>query len=394
MSPAGPEPVEGQTGGAICSPRTVRGSPGRITIAHMLKPILSQFSIPGAFIKAERFGSGLINDTYLCEFDSGGETRNYILQRINTTVFRCPEQVMRNVEIVTAHIINRLRADGVVDPRAVTPALISTRSGQSFLLDGQGAYWRLFPFIDSGVVYDTVQNRGHAYEAGRGIGRFQSLLSDLSPSVLFDTLPGFHYTPKYLAAYDDSVNEDAAGRVAGIGPEMEFVFRRRPLASILTDLITANELPLRVVHNDPKVNNIMLDKTTGEALCMIDLDTVKPGIIHFDFGDCVRSAANPAGEDARDPGTVAIDMMLFEAIAEGYLREARAFLTATEIAMLPLSVKVITFELGLRFLADYLRGDPYFKIQYPTHNLHRARVQFRLLESIEANEGRMSSCLT
>jgi Ser/Thr protein kinase RdoA (MazF antagonist) len=363
---------------------------GRAINSNMLESIISQFSVPGTFITAGRFGSGLINDTYLCEFDDSGERRKYILQRINTSVFTRPEQVMQNVETVTTHVVERLRAEQVADPYAVTPALISTRRGRTFLRDEQGAYWRAFHFIETGMVFDTVQNRRHAYEVGRGVGRFQSLVSDLSPSVLYDTLPGFHSTPAYLDAYDDAVNADAGNRVAGIGPETAFVSRRRHLASTLTDLIASNELPLRVVHNDPKVNNVMIHKESGEALCMLDLDTVKPGIVHFDFGDCVRSAANPAGENAGDLESVGIDMTFFGAIAEGYLREAGAFLTKKELTLLPQSVQVITFELGLRFLSDYLRGDIYFKIEYPTHNLHRARVQFRLLEGIEAAEERMT----
>jgi Ser/Thr protein kinase RdoA (MazF antagonist) len=357
----------------------------------MLTPIISQFTISGTFIKAERFGSGLINDTYLCEFREGEAVRKYILQRINASVFTHPEQVMQNVEAVTTHIVKRLRAEGVADPYAATPALISTRSNRTFLQDDQGAYWRMFHFIETGAVFDTVRSRKHAYEIGRGVGRFQSLVTDLPPATLHDTLPGFHYTPDYLVAYDDAVNADAGGRVPEVGPEIAFVFQRRYLAPLLTDLIASKELPLRVVHNDPKVNNIMIHKESGEALCMLDLDTVKPGIVHFDFGDCVRSAANPAGENAKDLEAVTIDMSLFGAIAEGYLREAGAFLTKKELELLPQSVKVITFELGLRFLADYLRKDAYFKIQYPTHNLHRARVQFKLLESIEANEDRIAS---
>ncbi len=359
----------------------------------MLESILSQFSISGTLLKAERFGSGLINDTYLCEFREGGAARKYILQRINTTVFRHPEQVMQNVEAVTTHMVKRLRAEGVADPYAVTPALISTRNKRSFYHDERGAYWRVFHFIETGTVFDTVQDRRHAYEIGRGIGRFQSLVSDLPPAKLHDTLPGFHHTPDYLAAYDDAVNTDAGGRVRQAGAEIAFVSRRRHLAGALIDLMISKELPLRVVHNDPKVNNIMIHKETGKVLCMLDLDTVKPGIVHFDFGDCVRSAANPAGENAKNLESVDLDMSLFEAITEGYLREAGEFLTKKELELLPVSVKVITFELGLRFLADFLRGDTYFKIRYPIHNLHRARVQFRLLESIEANEDQMSSFL-
>lgn len=350
----------------------------------MPESIIPQFPLPGAFLKAGRFGSGLINDTYLCEFQEKSAVRKYILQRINISVFRHPEQVMENVEVVTSHIVRRLRAEGVKDPSAVTPELIRTRDGRAFYRDAAGGYWRAFHFIESGTVYDTVLDRKHAYEVGRGLGRFQSLVSDLPPAALHDTLPGFHHTPKYLHEYDEALGADVKNRAAGIEAETEFVSRRRGLAPLLTDLMKKGNLPVRVVHNDPKVNNVMVHAVTHEALCMLDLDTVKPGIVHFDFGDCARSAANPGGEDAEDLGKVGIDLALFEAVAKGYMREAGGFLTPKEIEMLPASVKVITFELGLRFLADYLRGDAYFKIQYAAHNLHRARVQFRLLESIEA----------
>ncbi len=354
----------------------------------MLESVISQFNIPGSFVRAERFGSGLINDTYLCEFSEARGTRKYILQRITTAVFKHPEQVMENVELVTSHIVNRLRREGVPDPDRVTPALIPARNRASYHRDASGAYWRVFHFIESGSVYDRIVDAAHAHEIGRGLGRFQSLVSDLDPGRLHDTLPGFHHTPKYLADYDAAMKADAKRRAAGVSVEAAFVSRRRGLAALLTDL-AGTALPLRVVHNDPKVNNIMIHTATREALCMLDLDTVKPGIVHFDFGDCVRSAANPAGEDAEDPRAVTFDLPLFEAVARGYLREAGAFLTAKEVELLPTSVRVITFELGVRFFTDYLRGDTYFRIRYPDHNLHRARVQFRLLEGIEAAEGRM-----
>jgi Ser/Thr protein kinase RdoA (MazF antagonist) len=359
----------------------------------MLEPIITHFTIPGTFANAERFGSGLINDTYLCEFHDNGAPRKYILQRINQSVFKHPEQVMMNVQTVTTHIAKKLRAEGVRDPDAVAPSLITARSGRAYHVDDSGAFWRMFHFIESGVVLDKVADAQHAYEVGRGLGRFQALVSDLPPDSLHDTLPGFHYTSLYLSGFDDALMSDANGRVAGTVAERQFVFRRRSLATVLIDGIRAKEIPLRVVHNDPKVNNVMIHAMTREALCMLDLDTVKPGIVQFDFGDCVRSAANPAGEDAEDLDRVRIDLTLFDAVARGYLREAGAFLTKSEIEMLPVSVKVITFELGVRFLADYLRGDTYFKIKYPSHNLHRARVQFKLLESMEAVEEQMTSAL-
>jgi Ser/Thr protein kinase RdoA (MazF antagonist) len=357
----------------------------------MLEPIILQFTIPGDFVRSGRFGSGLINDTYLCEFTEGGEARKYILQRINDKVFTNPGEVMENVELVTSHIANRLSKEGVADPFTVTPALIHTRKGASHHRDASGAYWRMFHFIEAGVVFDTIFDVNHAYEIGRGLGRFQFLVSDLDPGKLRDTLPGFHHTPKYLAEFDEALSADRKGRGVEIGVEAEFVSRRSGMAALLTDLMQSGKIPLRVVHNDPKVNNVMIRSDTREALCMLDLDTVKPGIVHFDFGDCVRSAANPTGEDAEDLGAVALDLPIFEAVARGYMREAGAFLTKKEIELLPASIKVITFELGIRFLADYLRGDIYFRTKYPAHNLHRARVQFKLLESIEAAEERMFS---
>jgi Ser/Thr protein kinase RdoA (MazF antagonist) len=355
--------------------------------------IISQFSIPGILIQSERFGSGLINDTFLCEFDDSGEIRRYILQRINTSVFMHPEKVMHNIEAVTKHIAGRLRRMGIVNVQNMTPSLIETRRGRPFFVDSKGNYWRVFHYIDDATVHNTVMDAKQAYEIGRMVGRFQSLVSDLSPDSLYDTLPGFHCTPNYLSEYDEALKADVHRRSASILVEQAFVHCRRALAPVLTDRIASHDLPLRVVHNDPKVNNIMLQKDTGEALCMLDLDTVKPGIVHFDFGDCVRSAANPAGEDATDLRSVAIDMDLFKAIAEGYLSEAVAFLTKNEIEMLPVSVQVITFELGIRFLADYLRGDTYFKKEYPAQNFHRARVQFKLLESIENGQDQVITCI-
>jgi Ser/Thr protein kinase RdoA (MazF antagonist) len=351
----------------------------------------SAFAVPGTLLSCARFGSGLINDTYLCEFlQEGGGIRKYILQRINTAVFRRPEEVMQNIEIVTSHIVRRLRAAGIADPGSSTTELVPARDGKSYHRDETGGWWRMFHFIEDGLVRDTIVDIDHAREVGRGLGIFQSLVSDLPPGKLHDTLPGFHHTPVYLAEFDAALHGERQGRAREAAPEIDFVSRRRSLAPILTDAMNSGAIPLRVVHNDPKVNNVMVRKTSGRALCMLDLDTVKPGIVHFDFGDCVRSAANAAGEDG-DLDSIRFDFSLFSAVAEGYLGEANSFLTSQEKAQLPVSIKVITFELGIRFLADYLRSDTYFRIKYPGHNLHRARVQFRLLEHIEAAEKEITS---
>jgi len=280
----------------------------------MIKPILSHFDITGTLEKVERFGSGLINETWLVEFDDQGAVRKYILQHVNRSVFRRPDLVMENVATVTEHLQARLRREGVADPASVTPALVRTRDGRSHHVDGAGEYWRMFHFIETGEVFDIVRDDGHAYEVGRGLGRFQALVADLPPERLHDTLPGFHHTPRYLSRLDEAVRQDQHGRLAEARAEVEFAHSRRKLAPLLTDPMESGRIPIRVVHNDPKVNNVLIDRQTGKALCMLDLDTVKPGIVHFDFGDCVRSAANPAGEDARDLDNIVFDRARYVAL--------------------------------------------------------------------------------
>jgi len=348
-----------------------------------LAPIIERFLGPGAAVRAGRHGSGLINDTWLCEHDAHGGTKRYILQRINRAVFPRPDLVMENLETVTGHIRERLLAEGVADPCQHTPCLVPCRDGRSWHVDADGGTWRMLPFIEGGEVRDTVSGEAHAREVGRALGRFQSLVADLPPSRLHDTLPGFHVTPRYLDELRDAARRDACGRADGARAELAFAAERSSLAPLLVGPMQEGRIPLRVVHNDPKVNNVLLRRGTGEAVCMLDLDTVKPGIAHFDFGDCVRSAANPAGEDAALLDDVTFDAACYEAVRAGYLGEAATFLTGDEIGLLPPSVKVITYELGIRFLADHLRGDTYFRTGAPGHNLHRARVQFRLLERME-----------
>ncbi len=349
----------------------------------MFDRIIAHFDIPGTLAVCEPFGAGLINETWRCSFRERDAVRRYLLQRINRRVFARPGLVMENVVTVTGHLASRLRKEGIADPAAVSPALVRTRGGRFSFVDDLGEQWRMFVFIEAGEVFDTVRDANHAYEVGRGLGRFQALLSDLDTALLHDTLPGFHHTPAYLLELDDAVRTDPQGRSSSVRQELDFADRHRRLAPLLLDAMGSGEVPVRVVHNDPKVNNVLIDRASGRALCLIDLDTVKPGTVLFDFGDCVRSAANPLGEDAADLAEVSLDRSYAEAIMQGYLEEAGGFLTAGERRLLPLSVRVITFELGIRFLADHLRGDTYFRISRPGQNLHRARVQFRLLESME-----------
>jgi Ser/Thr protein kinase RdoA (MazF antagonist) len=348
-----------------------------------LHDILGRFDLPGATVSVARHGSGLINDTWLCVRAAGGADRRFILQRVNRSVFPRPGQVMENLEAVTGHVRERLLREGVGDPCGHSLCLIRTRDGRSWHVDGRGECWRMFPFIENGVAYDTVRSVAHGRQVGRALGRFQALVADLSPSRLHDTLPGFHLTPRYLDELREAVRQDAAGRAAGAAPEIAFAEERRRYAGMLAGPMQEGRIPLRVVHNDPKVNNVLVHRRTGAALCMLDLDTVKAGIVHFDFGDCVRSAANPAGEDAPDPDAVVFDAVCYDAVRSGYLEEASPFLLKAELDLLPAAVPVITYELGLRFLADHLRGDTYFRTDSPGQNLRRARVQFRLLRSME-----------
>ncbi len=344
--------------------------------------IIAQFDIPGALESCEPFGAGLINETWRCSFRAGGAVRRYLLQRINRGVFARPELVMENVETVTFHLAARIRREGVADPAAASPVLVGARGGGFSVVDDQGGHWRMFIFLEDADAFDAVRDERHAHEVGRCLGRFQTLLSDLPPSRLHDTLPGFHHTPVYLADLDDVARKDRLGRAGQLRQELAFVDRHRRLAPLIVDAVAAGRVPVRVVHNDPKVNNVLIDRASGRALCLVDLDTVKPGTVLFDLGDCVRSAANPAGEDAADLAAVALNRAYADAITRGYLEEAGGFLTAAERDMLPLAVRVITFELGIRFLADHLRGDTYFRISRPDQNLHRARVQLRLLASM------------
>lgn len=356
--------------------------------------ISTQFDIPGAYAGCERFGSGLINDTWLLSTIHEGLERRYIIQRINTSVFKDPVHVMENIETVTTHIASRLKRQGIQVPSGITPALVRTKKGASYFIDAEGGFWRVFNYIESCTVYDKVDEPALAYEVGAALGRFHALVSDLPPNSLHDTLPGFHHTPRYLREFDEAVKRDAKMRASGAVREIDFVNEHRGLAPVLVDAVDSGRIPLRVVHNDPKVSNVLVHSLTKRAVGMIDLDTVKPGIVHFDFGDCARSVANPGGEDAEDLAAVKFDLSLFEALVRGYMSEAGAFLTPEEIDLLPASVKVITLELGLRFLTDHLRGDVYFKINYPSHNLHRARVQFSLLDCIEKNEEKITAVVS
>lgn len=357
-----------------------------------------QFDVPGRLVSVQPYGSGNVNDSYLVVLRTTFSEKRFILQRINERVFRHPEHIMANMRVVTDHVHRRLEAEESRSDRIwQLPRVISTLGGGDFVEDGDAGVWRAISLIASATSYERVQGPEHAHEAGHVLGQFQRLISDLSCEHLHDTLPGFHITPTYLAGLDAALaTPEGAERVRSSADAewcTDFIRERREWCSVLEDARECGELQARPVHGDPKVANIMIDDATGKGTCIVDLDTAKPGLIHYDFGDCLRSCCNPAGEDAADLSSVAFDTELCRAIVSGYMARARHFLTDADRHYLFDAIRLIAFELGLRFFADFVAGDVYFKIRYPGHNLHRARVQMKLAESIEAQEVLIRSIL-
>jgi Ser/Thr protein kinase RdoA (MazF antagonist) len=341
------------------------------------------FSILGDFRSAEPFGSGHINDTYRVAYDQAGVPMRYVFQRINRSIFKDPHALMQNVRRVTAHLAAKV-ADGP-DAGRRTLTLVPTRSGGWFHEEAAGECWRVYVFIERTRTFDLFESPQQAFKAARAFGEFQSLLADLPAPRLNVTIQDFHNTPMRFAAFEAAVAADSAGRAQAARAEIDFALRRRGLCGVLLE---AN-LPERVTHNDTKFNNVLLDDATGDGVCVIDLDTVMPGLALYDFGDMVRSGANAAGEDDRDLTKVAVNFPMFEEITRGYLSAAGAFLTKRERQFLVVAAQLITFELGIRFLTDFLSGDTYFKVHREGHNLDRCRVQFKLVESMIQQEDRM-----
>jgi aminoglycoside phosphotransferase (APT) family kinase protein len=352
-----------------------------------LRGILARFSLPGTLLTAERFGSGHINDTFVATYDQAGTRVRYILQRVNRHVFKNVPELMENISRVSTHIESKNSPSG--SHRA--PILSKTPDGLPYHQTPDGDFWRVCRFIEGARTYDVVEDPRQAYEAARAFGRFQQALSDLPGGRLQETIPHFHDTPQRLENLRNAAEEDVAGRKHEVLAELEFAFSRESEVSRLLDLMAAGEIPERVTHNDTKLNNVMLDEKTGEGICVIDLDTVMPGLSLYDFGDLVRFAANTASEDEPDLTKVDVSLPIFEAIVEGYIAGAGDILTDAEWNNLVFACKLMTYEVGIRFLTDYLQGDIYFKIHHPGHNLERARNQLRLVDRIETADGALQA---
>jgi len=344
------------------------------------------FATTGDFISGEELKSGHINTTYRASYrrDDGGIER-YILQRINSYVFPNPELVMKNVEKVTRHIrwkVLRRRENSAGQILTLYPA----RGGRNYInLPEEGGYWRCYNNIEGTHTYDVVENTRQAYQAGFAFGSFQELISDMNPDDLRESIPNFHHTQKRYEALCESLKADVMGRAKFCTEEIALVQSWAADFSKLVDMQAAGVLPTRITHNDTKINNVMLDEESDCAVCVIDLDTVMPGLALYDFGDMVRTTTCMAPEDEEELSKVKMQMPFFESIAEGYLDAAHDFLVKEEIELLPFSGWLITAEIGMRFLTDYLDGDKYFKIHKPEHNLIRARNQFALAISIQEN---------
>jgi hypothetical protein len=350
---------------------------------HDLPQVGRHFDMRGRFLSAAPYGSGHINDTYAAWYSQGGTRVRYIHQRINYLIFQDPPALMQNVERVTSHIRAKLATADPIDVTRRVLTLIRAEDGRSFYVDPEGNTWRTYIFIKHAQTYDEIMTHDQAKEAARAFGVFQNQLRDLPGPRLHDTIPGFHDTPGRFNALQDAIAADRCNRAAGIKDELNFALQREDIVGRLLDLNARGEIPEIITHSDTKLNNVMLDDETGEGICVIDLDTVMPGLALYDFGDMARSAMRPCPEDEQDLSKVVARPDMFAALAEGYLSSTGDQLNACERHHLAFSTRLITFEIGIRFLTDYLQGDVYFKTHREGHNLDRCRVQFKMVESIE-----------
>ena len=337
-----------------------------------IQKLTAAFDLDGKPISWREFGHGHINSTFKITTDTGAE---YVLQKINKYVFRNPPRLMSNVVAVTDYLRQR-----VEDPKMALH-VIMTKRGHAYYRDGEGDFWRMYDFLQ-GFCLDAPESDEDFYQSGIAFGRFQELLSDFPAETLVETIPEFHNTVDRYAQFKASVEADPLDRVAGVREEVDFVLAREELGSTLQKMRESGELPLRVTHNDTKLNNVMLDRKTRKALCVLDLDTVMPGLSAHDFGDSIRFGAATAAEDEQDLSKMSLDLHMFEVYTRGFLESATK-LTDKEVEMLPMGALIMTLEVGLRFLKDYIDGDLYFKTAYPEHNLVRARTQLKLVADME-----------
>ena len=360
-------------------------------MGYNLKKIFEYFAADGTFLRGEPYGSGHIHDTFRIE-TAETEKDDYILQRLNNKIFKNIPELQHNIERVTVHLRNKLKKISGSDIKRECLRLIPSKDGKTWIIDNEGNCWRMYIFIANHHSYNVVDSQDKAFEGGKAIGRFQAMLSDMPGGPLFDTIPWFHNIEKRLDAFNSKIKENPVGRVETVVDEIDQILNRAEEMKIILKLGKEGKIPLRITHNDTKFNNILLDEN-DKALCVIDLDTVMPGYIHYDFGDAIRTAANTAPEDEDDLSKIKMDINLFKAYSEGYLSETVETLNDVEKQFLAFAPLLITYTIAVRFLTDFIDGDNYFKIHHELHNLQRARAQLRLVMSMEEQYEEMRSII-
>ncbi len=360
-----------------------------MNVPPKIRTIAEQFDLNCEVDGIERYSLGHIHESYRVHTVDGASRHSYLLQRINPHIFPDPHALMENIDHVSAHVRAMVRAGGLAQADRRSLHVVHTPAKERCWIDEHGTAWRMYHFIENTHSHAAVTRPEQAETAGRAFGAFQRYLTSLPAPRLHETLPHFHDTGLRYEALHAAARADAAGRAASVAAELSFAAERRGGADVLTAPLREGKLPERIAHNDAKLSNVLLDDQSGEALCVVDLDTVMHGTVLVDFGDMVRSMATPAAEDEPDLSAVVLDTERFEALAEGYLAEVEAFLTPAERALLVESAWVITLEQGIRFLTDHLNGDTYYRTTRTNQNLDRARTQFRLVAQIEEHRGEL-----
>lgn len=348
-----------------------------------IEEAIAAFQLEGEPVSCQRYGSGHINDTFLLVCRQGENEKKYILQRMNNDIFKDVAGLMKNVSGVTEYL-KKIIVENHGDPMRETLNLVLTKDGNFYYEDSIKSYWRVYHFVLGATTYDIVKKPEDFYQSAKAFGHFQRLLAKYPVEELTETIPDFHNTPVRFETFKKAVEEDICHRADGCREEIKFVMDRAQEMGAVMKLLESGEMPYRVTHNDTKLNNIMIDDKTGEALCVIDLDTIMPGASVFDYGDSIRFGANTAAEDEVDLSKVSLSLPLFEIYTKGFLEGCEGSLTQTEVDMLPMGAKLMTLECGMRFLTDYLQGDTYFRIHRENHNLDRCHTQFGLVADMEA----------
>lgn len=347
-----------------------------------------KFGLKGELIEAAPYGFGHINSTYCLVLKDGEKKTRYILQKINNNIFRDVDGLMNNIKYVTEHIRNKNEGDPDVERCTLT--VVPTVDGDAYC-EIDGGFYRLYLFVEDTVALQAVENPEQLKTLGAAFGNFQNQLADFDASKLVETIPNFHNTADRYRLFEEAVKNDLKGRAKEVQEEIEFVRARKADTELLLGLLNEGKLPLRVTHNDTKLNNLLFDATDLRAVCVIDLDTVMPGLVHYDFGDSIRFGASTGAEDEKDLSKIEMSLELFEKYTEGFMSTCGSKLNDCEIEYLPFSAKLMTFECGIRFLTDYLNGDTYFKIHYPEQNLDRTHTQFKLVYDMEGKMDAMKA---